>query len=1099
MMGGSMKRCGILWLGLSLVAGCSGGKRGPDIEAGPRDGAPTEDGSAAPEAGAADGPSLPGACERNEPARTPETVAPGQGPASLGSSDSDDNGILDRDEWGALAFTPLDTDHDGTPDYQDRDDDGDGLLDLYDPQRASAAMIPVSGGGVVGVQAVFSEVEGVRISAAARAGDLLVVQGAGLTCEAVVLLASADGVPANLAPLAASEGQLRVVIPEGTFDRLAVAVGGHLSGWEALRVQPRGTPLLADTGAAVFAPGATATLKGVSLREATAVLFGTATAAPTAATDTSITFTVPASAPDRAVRVRAPSGESNAQPFAVRKPATLTFEPAATAIGPFEVVAGQETVAVEPNIGHPISISASAPELLAVQAPQAPSPSRMAGLVLALPSDTAVTVNAISTATALALRAAAIGQRLAPASWAEARAQVAALPEVVALANALTDPDAFARALAAAEALIDKGLAEQILAPRASARLLQQELHEPTIEPAMNADVFLAAYGTEGNVKVENDTSLFLSAEIVDSETRRAMVQHAFNAYDPRLIEPQGFLGFDGVLSAKEVEFKAPGFRNAKVRFLAAGLRFPQPTMPHEEAAQMQLFLRTAMDKMFAPLVKECLDLALPEKPAIKLLLAHGYPVVVEAYQAFKSGDLPNALSALLTFLKREVEEQGPFFKGLVAALFQEYTEGLVAKLSATAAKKLVPGIDGFFKVLTLISVAKAFADVLDTPGLLEFDVAFKMAVSAVSPPQIERIRLEYDFEVQGFFMYPRTAGGEFQIPSVIVDDKNPGGAGRIELTHTSSGFFIGSNGRLIKFTLPAAYAARAAGPLEVSVKLGDEVARAPVDVTVTSRFLIEGIAPASGAPGEMITLTGKGFSMMPTTTKVFFTEQDADPLNAEDAPATFTRISDTEITATVPEFKGTAARWLVSVQKGVVGNEERTNGVLFTRTGLDHSGIWRIFYYQDVTKPCQGGFAPSEHMLYPNGLVSGEGWNRGACTDAGGTSYASANGSWSVNGNVLTVDFCAGSESFQATYDPTTQRWLGEHPATEHTSARPFCVFRLYPFMRGCVAPSACLKVTYDLSTTTMDNLKCGFYCTPGVGGCDQRSWEKSVTPVCM
>ena len=362
---------------------------------------------------------------------------------------------------------------------------------------------------------------------------MLVVQGVGLTCEAVVLLASADGEPANLAPLAASEGQLRVAVPEGTFDRLAVAVGGSLSGWEPLRVQPRGSPLLADTGAAVFAPGATATLKGVSLREVNAVLFGTAMAAPAAATDTSITFTVPASAPDRGVRVRAPSGESNAQPFAVRKTATLTFEPPAAATGPFEVVAGQETVVVAANIGRLISISATAPELLAVQAPQAPSASRLAGLVLALPSDTTVTVNATSTATALALRAAAIGQRLAPASWAEARAQVAALPEVVALANALTDTDAFARALAAAEASIDKGLADQVLSPRTSARLLQQELHEPTIEPAMNADVFLAAYGDQGNVKVENDTSLFLSAEIVDSETRRAIVQHAFNAFDP--------------------------------------------------------------------------------------------------------------------------------------------------------------------------------------------------------------------------------------------------------------------------------------------------------------------------------------------------------------------------------------------------------------------------------------------------------------------------------------------------------------------------------------------------------------------------------------
>ena len=136
----------ILLLAVSCSTGSNGQANGaPDGGGSDSSGGGTTDAllDVSEDGAVADGPAtdaatdLPnGACAA--PVRVVQPPVTGSGPASLGMADSDGNGLRDIDEWGKAAYMALDTDYDGEPDYQDFDDDGDGILDIYDPARLEA-------------------------------------------------------------------------------------------------------------------------------------------------------------------------------------------------------------------------------------------------------------------------------------------------------------------------------------------------------------------------------------------------------------------------------------------------------------------------------------------------------------------------------------------------------------------------------------------------------------------------------------------------------------------------------------------------------------------------------------------------------------------------------------------------------------------------------------------------------------------------------------------------------------------------------------------------------------------------------------------------
>jgi hypothetical protein len=61
-------------------------------------------------------------------------------------ADTDGDGISDKDE-GAFENPPRDTDHDGTPDFQDQDSDGDGIPDSIEGRNSSPCTPPVDSDG----------------------------------------------------------------------------------------------------------------------------------------------------------------------------------------------------------------------------------------------------------------------------------------------------------------------------------------------------------------------------------------------------------------------------------------------------------------------------------------------------------------------------------------------------------------------------------------------------------------------------------------------------------------------------------------------------------------------------------------------------------------------------------------------------------------------------------------------------------------------------------------------------------------------------------------------------------------------------------------
>ena len=987
----------------------------------------------------------PGSC--GLPPRVVQPPVTGRGPAKLGMADSDLNGLLDVDEWGPQTFTPLDTDFDGQPDYQDLDDDGDGLLDVHDAARLEALVPGTTPTTSLSLSVLVGPTPGI-IKGAVRRGDRVTLNAPGIGCSTIVLLEGPGTEPLNFLP-ALDGGVVYFDWPAGNYRSVSVVIDGRRSDAVNLDVRPMSAPLLAPPAGLVNL-GAPIKLAGLTLAGVTAVSIDGVDVATSVASNDNIGFTLPATTRRGRVVANSVAGSSNEVFLNITHTLALTFAPAPSVSATFETASGSKMVPLMPMTATPVDVDALGPAMVTVLGTRTDGSLVVSGLAWVVPSDNAVTVDMTSTALSLALVRVVPIRQLVPASWPVFRGIALGLPEVQALATVLAanapSADAAAgglgldqqatvtavdtAALAVQDAL-DAGLAAGTLKGPARPKKAAQDPGEPIIDPPTRSDVTPSGYGSDGNIKIENDTSMFLSPQIRDNDTKRILVAHATTPFHPKFIGPQDGLGVSPegveVFGASEKEFKAPSFRNAKLRVITAGEIGPKPSDPADEAAQMAVWLTTVIDRVLAPIVKEAIGHKVELETLGELLVTHAYPTVVEGYQAFKANGFAAAALTLLHFFEREFKEQGPFFKELSKALFVTFLEApgsdRLKGFAMQGALHLVPAIEAFNKAATGVTILKAYFDINTTPGILDFDVAFKMSVVDLGPKSIERSNsIDVPMELEGYFLYPVTQGADFLVPSVQLVDSDPGGASTVVLRHDvpEDDLYISSNGRVMRFKIPRGYAAKAGGPIAVTVLRGSESARSPVDVLVTSDFNLDSITPTSGLPGAMMTLVGKGFAKDPSTVKVVFTASTG----FTDVFATPTTATDEQITALVPALDESIAQWIVRVQRGVVGAEKRTNGKLFRRTQAGPEGTWIHYYANATTGSCaEVGTTLDKLDVFPNGNVRWYQW------DAGGgycvrddKIFRPASGTLQLNGETVTVTQC--SESITDPPRSATANW---------------------------------------------------------------------------
>jgi hypothetical protein len=389
-------------------------------------------------------------------------------------------------------------------------------------------------------------------------------------------------------------------------------------------------------------------------------------------------------------------------------------------------------------------------------------------------------------------------------------------------------------------------------------------------------------------------------------------------------------------------------------------------------------------------------------------------------------------------------------------------------------ALKIVPAIEVLNKAATGATVLKTIFDITTTPAVLEYDVAFKMSVIDTGPKTIERGTTPISADLKGFLLYPYSVGSDTFIPFVRLEDQDPGGAGTLDLRHDNSDkFYIASNGRAMRFTIPRGFTEKMAGPVAVYVVRGSEKARSANDLEVTSDLKLDDLAPATGLPGATVKLTGVGFLKATLATlKVVFTQSEGiDPTQGpRELTVVPTTATDTEITAVVPMLDDNIAQWVVRAQRGPIGFEARSNGKLFRRGQAGPEGRWIHYYAPILTGDC--GPAPTEVLdnidVFPNGNVRWYKWDSGGYCVRDNKQFHPASGTLVVNGNTATLTRCSEditkpSIVLAGTWNETSKAY--EMPPNDQWTSTKSCL-RQVTFeqpINVCIAKEACRVVTLN------------------------------------
>lgn len=1005
-------------------------------------------------------------------------------------ADADDNGLPDAVECGAHPPACVDSDGDTVADAQDTDDDGDGLLDANDAERRDAlvdsdAFDPAT--RIVLTSARTEIAGGGAVAGTARVGETLTLVGEGFAADAAgnVVVFEGPGGPLNVLAAAGTTTQLEVVVPTGAGSPVRVVHGGRRSNALPLRILAAGAPILFDLDTASVQVGDEAVLRGRGLEDVTTVDFAGAAAAPSSTAGDVLKVVVPPGARTGDLTATSALGVSNAIAVRVSRNAgakVILLPRANLDVTTLLVSAGlEESVHPGADGSAGIRISRSGADLVtAVIAGDDGNASAVYLEAVALPGDTLVVLDSLSTAVALLLDISDLPARASLDAIEQARSQLAALPAVQALGDAIAaglaaDPaflqapppsftETYQTALLVADAIFRAALPATARAAGAAGEAMAgQATIVPTggfdCAPAMlpacseQSDVLLRQIPGTGNVELQNDTMLYLSVEMRDLQRNFLYAPHVTSYLDPLMVGTQeGLLwGFN----AASREYAAPQYHGAAVDVVTAGLADPAPQTPAAQNARFWLVVRTTVDRVVLPIVVfaagqvsgQAANLG-PKPELAAIIIATMFQSAPEAMEAVRAavadGNAPSAVGIILTILKNDFVSVGPITSALGQQLFGQFEEGLAKRLIIRFARVLLPGISAAEAAVLVINtgatatnVAKTVVDFETTPGLLHYEVFFEMTVAEVLPGTIERVPEPRVLTIRGFGFFPLPDGTP---PVVELVDRGGGLFPTVRTPDTLALRQLDADGRTILVDLEAAYVSTVFGPLHLTVTRGSETAAAPADIDVTGELAITAIAPQSGSPGTAIELTGSGFDTRP---------QADVRLRFRDSPGSeFTQFdgvdvvvdSATRIRARVPDLPPDQS-WNVFVEQGPLTRRVLSNPVFFGSGAewlpppVGVIRLWNVGSTDAVPNTTFLWLTPDHNAFMPPRNLIGP--------------FGDKIGTWSLSGQTLRIEPCI---------TPATTAWI-EFEGTVQAAGGDFQVCCLEP--GPSCGPRPCLPGT--------------------------------------
>lgn len=795
----------------------------------------------------------------------------------------------DAAEAGSLPPKPVDSDGDGRPDFMDGDNDNDGLLDENEVDGA-ASVTALEFSEEADLFTFLNETKGVENVAAG--GDRIRLSGRGLPSEAtsawIVLVGPDAHNPINLRPDEASDGDLLFDWPEGieagTVTLFVVVGASRTNALSPLAVagdSPILTGVLSDSsGRAIF--------RGLNLNRNFTVCFNGAQTTYDNRWGSATEFTAWVSGDARSgpVYLSSEGVDSNALWLQITGIVTgRVTMPTGSALDVTELVVDWNSLEeARPGADGAFSIpvSMTAPTIVTAfyVRGQDDYVTFLQGLILA--GEASVAVDGGGTALAM-VWAALMPEELVAAGDLEAlRDRLVALDEVRALAALLeaklaADPsvlrgedDAIATALnAAMEAAAAVVQGDFLAAGRARSVRLRAE--GATITPAEVDDISVYEIAGKGNVGVENDSLLYLSAQVTTADGK-VVRSHSSAVSD--MIGPQGY----GLLFiASTQDFDVPGYRNGVVQVMTGGVdkAYDPKTNARPFDVWKWLYIRSVVEKILFPPIASLIGLGYDPSFWPNLFLSYTPNIVDMALQ----GNVKGAVSSALATLKADALSAPP--GPIMTAIAKKYGPGLaeaaLKKFAAKVAAKFIPIVGQLSLALDIaghvsngVTASSAVADIVTTDSVIDFTVEFPVQIDEVRPAKLKPDGSNVNFAVVGKGFGPIVRGWwplrSTLEPKVIFTDVK-GNAWRGDPK------WIAEDGRRLGIAVPGWWLERAkeyaedgdGDTVDVTVHHPTDEAGAKYvkddAVTIVTDVTLASIDPAKGPAGAKAVVYGAGFS----------------------------------------------------------------------------------------------------------------------------------------------------------------------------------------------------------------------------------------------
>ncbi len=856
--------------------------------------------------------------------------------------DSDDDGDLDATEIGDLARI-ADRDGDGVSDAHDADEDADLVRDASDPDPdAPMAIIdPFEADALVLVRASTRLPGGEMVRDVAHALGRLVLEARGASGSAAsyrVLFATADGVPINAEAEAIdlTEGTIELAIPDAPIVGVAIEHGGRRTPLATLRSLSRAAPVITGFERNPVPELEPLVALGYNLDTALWAVDGEGTADIVDRAPSRVTIGRRAAPSTIAVEADVP-GEgivrSNGLPFGIGTTTAVTIR---LPMGATITADQLEVVGLPGEDGtlDAVPVPAGTYHLVTAQLPGATSGDRPTTVLSAIVLGRGgFRLDATSTAVAMVITAGA--DRVEPTF--DVLVQAEALPEIATLASAIaaaivTDPRSLdepsgdvATALIAASAAFQR----EVLGLRVSSPIVgPAEISEEMFDISVHEIDY-------GNVRVENDTMMYLSARVRDRETDEVLTPHITWYADPAMVGTQN--GVITLLNAGEAELDQPRYRDAIVEVITSG-QIDTDMLPDEAArtAYVWVSIRSFVDKVLLQAIDYIVGRKIDGTDFLNLLAQQVPDVLANMATLYLDGQATSAWNLLISALKNDFDNIGPLTLRFAALIGSNFVGDALLQFTTSLAAKLVPAL-GQIKVLieavttaaTAINVGKYAVDVLSTPARLEFDVDFPLGIERVVPRRIGTSWGKTLITIEGAYLGPYLdAMGRYVRPKVIFDNRQ---AGRYETEPLETS----PDGRRAWVELPGSYIMQARDTVRVSVEHRGETSESPNGIDITIDRNLDRLVAPYGQVGDQLLLEGGLFSGDKRLVRVFFesTSDETDPMRRV-VPAHVYWTSPTAIEVEVPpdlarvaESEPEAFRdeWFVHAEIGPIGFMEYT------------------------------------------------------------------------------------------------------------------------------------------------------------------------------